>query len=61
MPSVFSGDDNLALPHGLLDLFLKLLTWNTGLGQQDRQKEHNNEDAGRATHPFSLLKFKGSG
>lgn len=37
-PSAFSGDDSLALPHGLLDLFLKLLTFNAGLGQQGREK-----------------------
>lgn len=38
-PSVFSGVDNLALPHGLLDLFLKLQTFNTGLGRQGRQSK----------------------
>lgn len=41
IPSAFSGDDSLALPHGLLDLFLKLLTFKRrtrAAGQRERAK-----------------------
>lgn len=41
IPSAFSGDDSLVLPHGLLDLFLKLLTFKSrtrAAGQRERAK-----------------------
>ena len=52
IPSAYSGGNSLALPHDSLDLFLKLLTFNTGLGQQGRQKEQSNKGSGRTTNPF---------
>lgn len=47
-----SGGDSPALPHDLLDLFLKLLTFNTGRGQQGRQKEQNNKRLRKSDKSF---------
>lgn len=61
---IFRGD-NPALPHGLLDLFLKFFTFHKGRGHQGLEKEQNPKGSERATDPFKKahvggLKPKGS-
>ena len=52
IPSVFSGGNSLTLPRDSSDLFLGLLTFHTGLGQQGRQKEQSHKGSGGTTNPF---------